>query len=297
MGKIYTKRGVKARGLWKSRSGDPWEDRRYRESLVSFLGLLVLEAMRDSEPHCVLEHHAQAIGIRVHGGGVAGVAVGIREPVADAGDRHDNCVLASGEAVLLCKACEARRFRPAAHTNALHTGPVDLQPVARAFEVWAGAAHAVPNVHPVDGRTGEDAVHELLVNHAVWVREWRAIHGGADVLHKIRDDHDVALADVIAHATSGRGEDQLSDAQLPEDPHEQVHRIAIAFVHVYPAGNHEHSLSANHSDADLTGMPRKVCESIEERMNVRELDALDELSGLSPAGAENHGSVRMDLSK
>ncbi len=58
MGKRYTKRGMKASGLWKSRNGDPWEDRRYRESLVSFLGLLVLEAMRDSEPHCVLEHHA-----------------------------------------------------------------------------------------------------------------------------------------------------------------------------------------------------------------------------------------------
>ena len=225
------------------------------------------------------------------------MAVGICEPVADAGDRHDNCALVSREVALFYEARKARCLWPSAHAHALHTGPVDLQPVARAFEIWAGAAHAVPNVHPVDGRTGEDAVHELLVDHAVRVREWRAIHGGADVLHEIRDDHDVALADFIAHATSGRGEDQLSDAQLPEDPHEQVHRIAIAFVHVHPAGNHEHSLSANHSDADLTGMPRKVCESIEERMNVRELDALDELSGLSPAGAENHGSVRMDLSK
>lgn len=259
--------------------------------------LLLPEGLFSDEFHCVLEHRLQPFEVLllIHGRGVARVAVCGRDGVADARDGHDDGVLAGHETILLHKAREACGFWPAAHAHGLHAGAVDLQAIAGALEVRAGVAHAVPDVHAVDGRTGEDVVHQLVADHGVRVGERRAIHGGGEVLHKVGDDHDVARVDVVAHAAGRRRDDQLPDAQLPQDPHEQVHRVAALLIHVDPTGKYEHLLSGDGGDADLPCVTGKVGETREVRMNIRQVDgALGQRHGVAPARAEHHGGIQAE---
>ncbi len=176
------------------------------------LYVLALETLHRGQLHGVREHHTQSLRVRVHSGRVVAVAMRIGEPIADAGDGNDDGAIACSKVVLLHEAREARRFRPAAHANALHARPVDLQAIAGTLEVWPSVAHAMPDVYAVDGRIGEDAVHQLGGDHDMRVGERRAVHRRGEVLDEVCDDDDVALTDVVPHAAGRRRDDQLPDA-------------------------------------------------------------------------------------
>ena len=261
------------------------------------LSRFALEAFGGRLANGVFEHrlHTLEVLLLVQGGGVARVAVCNGDRVADAGDWHDDRVLAGDEVGLLHEARETVCLRSPAHSHALKAGPVDLQPVAGTLKVRACVAHTVSDVHAIDGCVGEDGVHERIADHAVRVGERCSIHGGGEVLHEVCDDNKIACVDVIAHPTSCRREDELANAQLPEDPHQEVHRVAVAFIHVDTTGNYEHTLPTDDCDADFAGVARNIGERREALVDFRECNAPEELDGLSPSGSQNGGDVRIDV--
>ncbi len=240
------------------------------------------------------EHAGEPFLVRDHRFGVAFVAVRIVQPVADAGDRHYERVLAGLEIILLHKAREALCFRRSTHAHTLDAGLIHSQPIPRAFQRRPLVHGEVADMYAADRHGSPDGLHQVMADHWARYREWRSIYRRRTVRHDVHDDDEVAFPDAIAHSAAGRCEDELADSQLPQNPHEKVHRVAVSFVHVDAPGNHEYSLAADDRDADHSSVTRQVGERAEERMDVCELHALDELDGPAPAGAEHRGSFRAD---